>query len=274
MTQRSAGDGETLAIRTTDLSRRFGDYLAVDRLDLRVRKGTVFGLLGPNGAGKSTTVKMLTTLLPPTSGRASVGGFDIVAQARAVRGCIGYVPQMLSADGALTGRENLRLSAALYAMNAAEAGARIVEALEFMGLAEFGDRLVKTYSGGMIRRLELAQAMLHRPAILFLDEPTIGLDPTARHSVWERLIELRDRFGVTILLTTYDMDEADALCSELAILHRGKVAVTGRPDELKASVGPEATLDDVFERYSGGAIEDSGSYTDVRKTRATVRRLG
>src|SRR3974390_1012217 len=140
MKLRPIPDRETLAIRTTGLSRRFGDYLAVDRLDLQVRKGTVFGLLGPNGAGKSTTVKMLTTLLPPTSGQAAVGGFDIVTQARAVRACIGYVPQMLSADGALTGRGNLRLSAALYRMKATEADERIVEALAFMGLSEFGDK--------------------------------------------------------------------------------------------------------------------------------------
>jgi ABC-2 type transport system ATP-binding protein len=181
---------------------------------------------------------------------------------------------MLSADGALTGRENLRLSVALYSMGSAEARDRIADALTFMGLAEFADKLVKTYSGGMVRRLELAQAMLHRPEVLFLDEPTIGLDPTARHSVWDRLIELRDRFGITILLTTHDMDEADELCGELAILHHGKVAVIGKPDELKASLGPDATLDVVFEHYSGGAIQEGGRYMDVRQTRNTARRLG
>jgi ABC-2 type transport system ATP-binding protein len=267
-------EGETYAIETAELSRRFGDFLAVDRLNLRIRKGIVFGLLGPNGAGKSTIIKMLTTLLPPTSGSATVAGFDIVAKSRAVRSRIGYVPQMLSADGALTGRENLRLSAALYGMENAEARDRIADALAFMGLEDFADKLVKTYSGGMIRRLELAQAMLHRPAVLFLDEPTIGLDPTARHSVWDRLIELRDRFGMTILLTTHDMDEADALCSELAILHKGQVAVIGSPEELKSSLGPDATLDTVFAHYSGGAIQEGGRYTDVRQTRSTAQRLG
>jgi ABC-2 type transport system ATP-binding protein len=268
----TGGDG--YAIETAELSRRFGDYLAVDRLNLCIRRGIVFGLLGPNGAGKSTIIKMLTTLLPPTSGSATVAGFDIVAQSRAVRGRIGYVPQMLSADGALTGRENLRLSAALYGMRSGEARDRIADALTFMGLDEFADKLVKTYSGGMIRRLELAQAMLHRPEILFLDEPTIGLDPTARHSVWDRLIDLRDRFGMTILLTTHDMDEADALCSELAILHRGQVAVIGKPDELKAALGSNATLDMVFAHFSGGSIEEGGRYTDVRQARSTARRLG
>jgi len=274
MKPQPTSDAEDYAIETVGLSRRFGDYLAVDRLTVRIRNGIVFGLLGPNGAGKSTIIKMLTTLLPPSSGSATVAGFDIVTQSRAVRSRIGYVPQMLSADGALTGRENLRLSVALYGMGRAEAHDRISEALTFMGLDEFADKLVKTYSGGMIRRLELAQAMLHRPAVLFLDEPTIGLDPTARHSVWGRLIELRDRFGMTILLTTHDMDEADALCGELAILHRGIVAVIGKPDELKASLGPDASLDTVFEHYSGGAIEEGGRYADVRQARSTARRLG
>jgi len=269
-----ATDGVDYAIETADLSRRFGDYLAVDRLNLCIRNGIVFGLLGPNGAGKSTVIKMLTTLLPPTSGSATVAGFDIVADSRAVRSRIGYVPQMLSADGALTGRENLRLSVALYGMGRAEARERIADALTFMGLDEFADKLVKTYSGGMIRRLELAQAMLHRPAVLFLDEPTIGLDPTARHSVWDRLIDLRDRFGMTILLTTHDMEEADALCGELAILHKGTVAVIGKPNELKAALGAEATLDTVFAHYSGGTIQEGGRYLDVRQTRATARRLG
>jgi ABC-2 type transport system ATP-binding protein len=256
MTQHTTADGDGYAIETAELSRRFGDYLAVDRLNLRIRRGIVFGLLGPNGAGKSTIIKMLTTLLPPTSGSAAVAGFDIVAKSQEVR------------------RENLRLSVALYSMGSAEARDRIADALTFMGLAEFADKLVKTYSGGMVRRLELAQAMLHRPEVLFLDEPTIGLDPTARHSVWDRLIELRDRFGITILLTTHDMDEADELCGELAILHHGKVAVIGKPDELKASLGPDATLDVVFEHYSGGAIQEGGRYMDVRQTRNTARRLG
>jgi ABC-2 type transport system ATP-binding protein len=266
--------GEALAIETVELTRRFGNYVAVDRLSLRVGSGIVFGLLGPNGAGKSTIIKMLTTLLPPSSGRATVAGFDVVARSRAVRSHIGYVPQMLSADGALTGRENLRLSAALYGMDVAEARGRIADALAFMGLDAFGDKLVKTYSGGMIRRLELAQAMLHQPAVLFLDEPTIGLDPTARHSVWDRLLELRDRSGMTILLTTHDMEEADALCGELAILHQGVVAGSGKPSELKAALGPEATLDEVFAHYSGGSIQESGRYVDVRQARSTARRLG
>jgi len=262
------------AIETDALTKAFGDLLAVDHLNCRVPYGQIFGLLGPNGAGKSTTIKMLTTLLDPTSGSAKVAGFDIVAAPARVRSSIGYVPQMLSADGALTGEENLMLSAKLYAIPRAERQPRIADALAFMGLTEFGRRLVKTYSGGMIRRLELAQAMLHRPMVLFLDEPTIGLDPVARHTVWDRLRELRQNYGITILITTHDMDEADELCDELALMHRGQIAALGQPAELKAGLGPAATLDDVFAHFSGGSIQEGGSYRDIRQTRTTASRLG
>ena len=262
------------AIETEALTRVFGDLMAVDHLDCRVPYGQIFGLLGPNGAGKSTTIKMLTTLLDPTSGSAKVAGFDIVLAPAQVRRSIGYVPQMLSADGGLTGEENLLLSAKLYAIPRSERKPGIADALDFMGLTESGRRLVKTYSGGMIRRLELAQAMLHRPTVLFLDEPTIGLDPVARHTVWDRLRDLRQNYGMTILITTHDMDEADELCDELALLHRGQVAAMGNPAELKARLGPEATLDDVFAHFSGGSIQEGGSYRDIRQTRSTASRLG
>lgn len=267
-------ESHSFAIETEALTKAFGDLLAVDHLNCRVPYGQIFGLLGPNGAGKSTTIKMLTTLLDPTSGSAKVAGFDIVAAPARVRRSIGYVPQMLSADGALTGEENLMLSAKLYAIPRVERQPRIAEALAFMGLTEFGRRLVKTYSGGMIRRLELAQAMLHRPKVLFLDEPTIGLDPVARHTVWDRLRDLRQNYGVTILITTHDMDEADELCDELALMHRGQIAALGQPAELKAGLGPAATLDDVFAHFSGGSIQEGGSYRDIRQTRNTASRLG
>jgi ABC-2 type transport system ATP-binding protein len=247
---------------------------AVDRLNLRVRHGAIFGLLGPNGAGKSTTIKMLTTLLDPTSGTAIVAGHDIVRSPAAVRRSIGYVPQLVSADGGLTGYENLNLSARLYGVRHNERKQRIEEALQFMGLADSAKRLVKTYSGGMIRRLEVAQAMLHRPTVLFLDEPTVGLDPIARRTVQDRLTELRRDYQMTVLLTTHDMDEADELCDELAVLHLGKVAAVGRPAELKAAVGPDASLDDVFAHFSGATIQEGGSYRDIRQTRSTARRLG
>jgi len=266
--------GEGFAIETFGLTRRYGDLIAANQVTLRVPYGAIFGLLGPNGAGKTTTIKMLTTMLEPSEGTATVAGFDTVKTPAKVRRMIGYVPQALSADGALTGWENLSLSGKLYGILRSERKRRIAEALQFMGLTEFGDKLVKTYSGGMIRRLEIAQAMLHRPAVLFLDEPTIGLDPVARRSVWERLLELRRNFQMTVLITTHGMDEADELCDRLAIMHLGKVAAVGTPAELKASVGPGATLDDVFVHFSGGTIQEEGSYRDVRATRRTVSRLG
>jgi len=265
---------EIFAIETRALTRRFGEMTAVDHIHLNVTHGTIFGLLGPNGAGKSTTIKMLTTLLEPTSGTARVAGFEVSKNPSQVRRRIGYVPQMLSADGSLTGRENLTLSAKLYGMSRTNRKERIAEALEFMGISEAADKLARTYSGGMIRRLEIAQSMLHRPAVLFLDEPSVGLDPIARRAVWERLLELKSRFGMTVLITTHDMDEADTLCDELAVMHRGKIGVIGKPAELKFALGPEATLDDVFAQYSGGSIHEGGDYRDIRRTRSTASRLG
>jgi ABC-2 type transport system ATP-binding protein len=266
--------GESNAIETFEITRRFGEMTAVDHINLRIRHGSIFGLLGPNGAGKSTTIKMLTTLLPPTSGTATVAGFDIVSAPREVRRRIGYVPQILSADGGLTGYENLKLSAQLYGIPGNIRKQRIEDALRFMGLLDAANKLVKQYSGGMIRRLEVAQAMLHRPAVLVLDEPTVGLDPIARQTVWERLLELRHDFEMTVLITTHAMEEADALCDTLAIMHLGKVAIVGKPDELKASVGEGATLNDVFSFYSGGVIHEQGDYRGVRQSRRTASRLG
>jgi ABC-2 type transport system ATP-binding protein len=261
------------AVKTAALTRRFGDLTAVDHVDLEIRTSGIFGLLGSNGAGKSTIIKMLTTLLAPTSGSAEVDGFDIVRYPAEIRARIGYVPQLLSADGGLTGSENLLLSAKLYGLPRTERKARVAEALAFMGLSDSATKLVKTYSGGMIRRLELAQAMLHRPAILFLDEPTIGLDPVARHALWDRLLDLRRDYGMTVLITTHDMEEAEALCDELAIMHAGRIAVVGRPAELRAGLGEGATMDDVFAHYAGGGISEGGDFRSAARTRMTVRRL-
>jgi ABC-2 type transport system ATP-binding protein len=260
-------------IETHRLTRVFGELVAVGHLDVVVERGVIFGLLGPNGAGKSTVIKMLTTLLPPTSGSARVAGFDIGREAADVRRRIGYVPQLLSADGGLTGRENLTLSARLYRVPAADQRRRVADALAFMDLTDAADHLVRSYSGGMIRRLEIAQAMLHEPEVLFLDEPTIGLDLVARRAVWDRLLELTRRSATTILLTTHDMEEADVLCNRLAIMHQGVVALAGPPSELKAALGRDATLEDVFIETVGGAIEEGGTYRDVRRLRNTVRRL-
>lgn len=256
------------------LTRRFGDLVAVDDLTLTVDAGQVFGLLGSNGAGKTTVMKMLTTLLPPTSGTATVADFDIRRDSMKVRRVIGYVPQMLSAESTLTGYENLLIFAKLYDVPRRERERRIADALALMGLEDAARRLVREYSGGMIRRLEIAQSMLHRPRVLFLDEPTIGLDPIARTSVWDRLVELRTALDTTIVLTTHAMEEADELCQAIAILHRGSLAAKGTPASLKASVGPSATLEDVFIRYAGGAIDSGGMYRDVSRARRTARRVG
>ena len=265
----------TPAIETSGLTRRFKELVAVDRLDLEVQPGELFGLLGPNGAGKTSTIKMLITLLPPSDGSAKVAGLDVVRQSRQVRRSIGYVPQLLSADGSMTGYENLLVSARLYHLGNGERRARIEEALDFMRLGDAGDRLVREYSGGMIRRLELAQAMLHRPVVLFLDEPTVGLDPIARSAVWEHVRRLRNEDGTTILLTTHYMEEADELCDRVAVMHLGRIGAIGSPEELKAGVGPGATLDEVFRHVTGANIDESGGgYREVARTRRTARRLG
>ena len=262
-------------IELESLTRRFSTLVAVNGLSLAIERGEMFALLGPNGAGKSTTIKMLTTLLPPSAGSARVDGLDIVRHSGAVRRIIGYVPQMISADGTLTGRENLLVFARLYDVPRRERRQRVEEALGFMGLAEAADRLVRQYSGGMIRRLEIAQSMIHNPRVLFLDEPTVGLDPAARRAVWEHVEELRDRTGATIVLTTHQMEEADALCSRVAIMHQGNLVALGSPEELRASIGERgATLDDVFIHYTGSNLESGGTYRETRRTRRSVRRLG
>jgi ABC-2 type transport system ATP-binding protein len=262
-------------LETEALTRCFGDFTAADAVTLSVSAGEVFGLVGPNGAGKTTVIKMLTTLLRPTSGQARVGGFDIIRQAPSVRRIIGYVPQALSVDGSLTGYENLLIFAKLYDIPRRERAARLREALSFMGLSDAANKLVREYSGGMIRRLEIAQSTLHRPRVLFLDEPTIGLDPVARRAVWEHVKGLRDQHGTTIFLTTHYMEEADDLCSRVAIMHSGKVVVIGTPQELKAAVGgSETTLDDVFVHFAGDTLESGGSFRETASERRMAKRLG
>jgi ABC-2 type transport system ATP-binding protein len=272
----SAGEAQSsVVLHTEALTKRYGKVLAVDKLTISVEKSEVFGLLGPNGAGKSTAIKMLTTLLPPTSGTAFVGGFDIVKEPSKVRRIFGYVPQALSADSSLTGRENLRVFARLYDIPRKEIEGRLDAALELMGVKDAADRLVGTYSGGMIRRLEIAQATLHRPQIIFLDEPTIGLDPLARDVVWEHLEALRNHLGMTIFLTTHYMEEADAYCTRVAVMHKGVVAVSGSPTELKAKVGkPGATLNDVFSEYAGDSLATTGNYRQTAEARRSISRLG
>ncbi len=259
---------------TQELTRRFGELTAVYPLGISVAAGEIFGLIGPNGAGKTTTIKMLTTLLPPSAGTATVAGFDIVREPREVRRNIGYVPQLISADAQITGYENLWVFARLYLIPPAERDARIRAALEFMGLSGVADELVRNYSGGMIRRLEIAQALMHRPRVLFLDEPTVGLDPLAREAVWEQIVRLRREFGTSVVLTTHYMEEADHLCDRVGVLHRGRLVASGSPAALKASIGrPEATLEEVFVHYAGEEMELGGGYREAGRLRRVAVRL-
>lgn len=265
--------GERIAA-TRGLTRRYGNFTAVDGIDLQVMTGEVFGLLGPNGAGKTTTIKMLVTLLPPSAGHATVGGFDVERQSDDVRRMLGYVPQALSADGSLTGRENLEVFAKLYDVPRRERRERIDDALSFMGLQDAAGKMVSTYSGGMVRRLEIAQTLIHRPRLLFLDEPTIGLDPVARRAVWEHLTSLRELYGTTLFVTTHYMEEAEELCTRIAIMNRGKIVALATPDELIEAVGrDDATLEDAFAHFTGDTLETGGTYRDVKQARRTAGRL-
>lgn len=241
-------------VEAEGLTRRFGALVAVDDVSFRISAGETFALIGPNGAGKSTVMKMLTTMLPPSSGRATVAGFDVARQPQQVRAHIGYVPQLLSADGELSGYENMQLSARLYLIPGCEREARIARALSMMGLTEAKDRLVRTYSGGMARRLEIAQSTLHRPSVLFMDEPTVGLDPGGRRTVWEHVARLQAEIGAAVVFSTHYMDEAEAVCDRLALFHNGRVVALGTPAELRAAQGADATLDDVFTSLTGTAL--------------------
>jgi ABC-2 type transport system ATP-binding protein len=274
----TTGGGPRLAVRCLGLRHTFGDTVAVNGVDLDVTAGTTFGLLGPNGAGKTTTIRMITTLLPAPPGAIEVFGVDVARQKLAVRRLIGYVPQQLSADGTLTGRENVALFARLFDVPRARRKAAVETALESVGLADVANRTASTYSGGMIRRLELAQALVSAPRLLVLDEPTIGLDPIGRASVWERIDEVRRATGMTVLVTTHYMDEADQQCDRIALMHRGQIRAQGTPAELKAMVGENATLDDVFVATTGDAlgagVESGERMRNVRSARRTAGRLG
>ena len=223
-------------IEAKGLVKKYRDLVAVAGIDLEVRAGEIFGFLGPNGAGKSTTISMLCTLLTPTAGVARVAGIDVMHDPAAVRQRIGLVFQDPSLDDQLTGRENLEFHAFVYSVPAQDRRRRIDEMLELMQLTERASSQVKTYSGGMKRRLEIARGMLHQPQILFLDEPTLGLDPQTRKSIWTYLNELRRTKGVTIFMTTHYMDEAE-YCDRIGIIDRGNIVAVGTPDELKAMVG-------------------------------------
>jgi ABC-2 type transport system ATP-binding protein len=228
------------AIEANGLMKAYGeDVQALDGLSFAVPAGTVFGLLGPNGAGKSTTVKVLTTLAHPDAGEARVAGFDVLAEPARVRESIGVVSQAGGLDQEATGRENLRLQGQVFGMGGKALEGRIGELLGQFGLADAGNRLVREYSGGMRRRLDVAQALVHKPQVLFLDEPTTGLDPEVRAEMWEEIGRLADE-GLTVLLTTHYLEEADRLATQLAIVDKGKVVAEGSPDELKRGLDGDA----------------------------------
>jgi ABC-2 type transport system ATP-binding protein len=226
------------AIETTGLVREFKKGpRAVDGIDLRVEPGEVYGFLGPNGAGKSTTVHMLTTLLPPTAGSARVAGHDVVAEGASVREAIGAALQEAALDPFLTGREHMKLQTALHGMRGTEARERSDQLLERVGLTQAADRRVGGYSGGMKRRLDLALALVHRPRILFLDEPTTGLDPQSRSALWDEVARLAGDRGVTVFLTTQYLEEADVLADRVGIIHKGRLVAEGTPEALKDEIG-------------------------------------
>ena len=274
--ERAAGGEPALALEIRGLRHRFGDFVAVDGIGLAIARGEVFGLLGPNGAGKTTTIRVVNTLLPVQEGHVRVLGFDIAKAPMAVRRRLGYVPQQLSIEPALTGRENVGLFARLFDVPRGERRHRVDDALDAMGLADAADRMAGTYSGGMIRRLELAQALVNRPALLVLDEPTVGLDPVARDGVWQRVEELRQATQMTVLLTTHYMEEADALCDRVALMHLGRVRADGTPEALKDDLGPGSTLEDVFRRHTGGTLggDERTGLREVRSARRTASRVG
>ncbi|GAA3816908.1 ABC transporter ATP-binding protein [Streptomyces chiangmaiensis] len=276
------GDPAVDAVTCAGLRYSFGETHAVDGLDLSVRDGEVFGLLGPNGAGKTTAIRCITTLLPVPAGKVSVFGHDATRERMAVRRLLGYVPQQLSADAGLTGRENVALFARVFDVSRRERARRVEQALEAVDLTAAADRLARTYSGGMVRRLELAQALVSAPRLLMLDEPTIGLDPIARTNVWEHINAVRAATGMTVLVTTHYMDEADQYCDRVALMHRGRVRALGTPDELRTGLrerlgteSPLPTLEDVFRDVAGSGLDDqSGDFRDVRSTRRTASRVG
>ncbi len=245
-------------IEVKNLTRKFGHFTAVDDISFQVGKGEIFGLLGPNGAGKTTTIKCLLTLIKPSSGEMKISDTDVIRKPQQVRQLCGYVPQEVSVDGDLTGYENLLFYAKLYYVPATERNKRIQETLEFMEITDRANKLVKTYSGGMMRRLEIGQVLVNRPRVLFLDEPSIGLDPAAKRMIWDYVIRLRNEFSTTILLTTHDMLEADELCDRIAIMNQGKIAITGLPEELKAELGGDVISLTTSGENSKAVLSQSG----------------
>jgi ABC-2 type transport system ATP-binding protein len=255
-------------IEVEQITKRFGGFTAVDNISFTVGHGEIFGLLGPNGAGKSTLIRMLTTLLAPTSGVARVGGFDVVRSANEVRKTIGVIPQAMTSDLELSAEENMVIYARLYGVSRERRNKTIRDLLEAVQLAEWADKPVRTFSGGMRRRLEIARGLVHEPKIFFLDEPTTGLDPVSRVAVWDMLVHLKSERDLTILITTHYMDEADKLCNRVAIVDHGKLVALDAPMKLKASIPGNNVLEVSFSNVPEGWTETLRHLTDVESVTA------
>ncbi len=257
------------AIEVNQITKRFGDFTAVDSVSFTVEQGEIFGLLGPNGAGKSTLVRMLTTLIQPTSGSARVNGFDVIRSPNEVRKSIGVIPQAMTSDLELSAEENLQVFAKLYGIPRERRARIIPQLLEAVGLGPWADKPVKHFSGGMRRRLEIARGLVHEPKIFFLDEPTTGLDPASRLAVWEMLSRLRKEHDLTILITTHYMDEADKLCDRIAIVDHGKLVALDSPLKLKASIPGTNVLEVSFAAEPPGWDQTLRSLPEVRQVTNT-----
>lgn len=260
-------------VEVQDLVKRYnGEVLAVDDISFTVEEGEIFGFLGPNGAGKSTTINILTTLLRPTSGKATVAGCDVFKEAQKVRHAIGLVPQDLTVDDELSGRENMYLQADLYNVPRNEAKRDIEDLLHVVNLEDAADRLVKTYSGGMRKRLELAEGLIHHPQILFLDEPTLGLDIQTRAAIWDYIKDLKAKHNITVFLTTHYLEEADGLCDRIGIIDHGKIVALDTPSALKRSIGGDVlNIGVTTEQDISTYIRQAAGVLDVRKEDGTYR---
>jgi ABC-2 type transport system ATP-binding protein len=264
------------AVEVDNISKYFGTFCAVDTLNFTVEDGEIFGLLGPNGAGKSTLIRMLVTLLPPTSGTARINGYDVVRSPDVVRKLIGVIPQALTSDLDLSAAENLEIFAKLYGVPRERRARIIKEMLDAVELLPWADKPVKNLSGGMRRRLEIARGLVHEPEIFFLDEPTTGLDPVSRVAVWQMLVKLKQEHDLTILMTTHYMDEADKLCDRVAIVDHGKLVALDSPMKLRASIPGNNILEVSFSRVPEGWLETLKSLPEVQDVKAEdhVYRLG
>jgi ABC-2 type transport system ATP-binding protein len=256
------------AVEVKNLTKRFGDFCAVDSLNFTVDSGEIFGLLGPNGAGKSTLIRMLTTLVLPTSGMARVNGFDVVQSPNDVRQSIGVIPQAMTSDLDLSAEENMSIFAKLYGIPGEKRRRTIKDLLQAVDLEQWADKPVKMFSGGMRRRLEIARGLVHEPKIFFLDEPTTGLDPVSRVAVWEMLAKLKRERNLTILMTTHYMDEADKLCDRIAIVDHGKLVALDSPLKLKASVPGKNVLEVSFAEVPPGWKEKLEGLPEVAESKA------